>query len=207
VGDPPANQAPTVEAAADPNGGTAPLRVRFTASGRDPEGAQLMYVWEFGDGGMAGGRSATHTYTAPGTYDAKVTVTDSHGATGTATVRVVVQTRQGGLLGAQAQLTVPSSVRAFRARGLKIRLVCESRGSGRATLKVARAAARRLGLRTRTVAARQVSCAAGRTASVRLKPSRATARRLTRSGARTLRLSLALSLNGRGTLQRKVTIR
>ena len=76
VGNPPGNQAPTVQAAADPNGGTAPLTVRFTSSGRDPDGDGLMYVWEFGDGGMAGGRSATHTYTTPGTYAAKVTVTD-----------------------------------------------------------------------------------------------------------------------------------
>ena len=44
---------------------------------------------------MAGGTKATHTYTTPGTYDAKVTVTDPHGATGTATVRVVVGRPRG----------------------------------------------------------------------------------------------------------------
>ena len=79
-----------MQAAADPGSGTAPVTVRFTSSARDPEGQGLLYVWEFGDGGMAGGGTATHTYTTPGTYDAKVTVTDPHGATGTATVRVVV---------------------------------------------------------------------------------------------------------------------
>ena len=104
VGDPPANQAPTVQAAADPNGGAAPLTVRFTSSGRDPRAAQLTYVWEFGDGGMAGGRNATHTYATPGTYDARVTVTDAAGATGTATVRVVV-------IGAPAALAAPGGRR------------------------------------------------------------------------------------------------
>ena len=200
VGNPPGNQAPTVQAGADPGSGTAPVTVRFTSSARDPEGQGLLYVWEFGDGGMAGGGTATHTYTTPGTYDAKVTVTDPHGATGTATVRVVV-----GAAAARAKLAVPSSVRAFGARGLKVRLTCPSSGSARATLKVTRSVAKRLGLKGRTVAARRMRCAAGRTVSVRLKPSRSTARRLAR--ARTLRLALAVSVNGRGALQRKLTIR
>ena len=86
VGNPPGNQAPTVQIAADPAGGSAPLTVRFSASGRDPDGDPIMYVWDFGDGGKAGGKSATHTYAQPGTYTAKVTVTDSKGASGSATV-------------------------------------------------------------------------------------------------------------------------
>ena len=62
---------------------------------------------------------------------------DAQGATGTATVQVTVGPAvQGGVRGAQAELVVPSSVRAFRARGLKVTLSCESTGSGRATLKV-----------------------------------------------------------------------
>jgi PKD repeat protein len=205
VGNPPGNQAPTVRIAADPKSGTAPLSVRFTSSARDPEGQALMYVWEFGDGGMAGGRNATHTYRAPGAYDAKLTVTDPHGATGTATVRIVVEA--AGLRTAQAALTVPSSVQAFGTRGLMVRLACDSSGSGRAAVKVTRSAARRLGLASRTLAARAVRCAAGRVASVRLKPSRSTARRLARSRMRTLRLELGISVDGRGALRRKVTIR
>ena len=38
----------------------------------------------------ATGATASHRYAKAGTYDAKVTVTDPHGATGTATIRVVV---------------------------------------------------------------------------------------------------------------------
>ena len=208
VGNPPANQAPTVQIAADPVNGSAPLDVRFTASGRDPEGGALIYTWDYGDGSQGAGRSVTHRYLTAGTYTAKVTVRDAQGATGTATVQVTVgPAAQGVVRGAQAELVVPSSVRAFRARGLKVTLSCESTGSGRATLKVTSKAAKRLRLGTRTVAARRLSCTTGRELSLRLKPSRTTARRLARAQARTLRMTLSVSVKGRGTLERKVTIR
>ena len=42
-----------MQIAADPVSGSAPLDVRFTASGRDPEGGALIYTWDFGDGGRA----------------------------------------------------------------------------------------------------------------------------------------------------------
>ena len=172
VGNPPANQAPTVQIAADPISGGAPLDVRFTASGRDPEGGALMYTWDYGDGAQGAGRSVTHRYLTAGTYTAKVTVRDAGGATGTATVQVTVgPAAQGGVRGAQAELAVPSSVRAFRARGLKVTLSCETSGSGRASLKVTAKAAKRLKLRSRTVAARRLSCTAGRELSLRLKPT------------------------------------
>jgi PKD repeat protein/regulation of enolase protein 1 (concanavalin A-like superfamily) len=205
VGNPPANQAPTVQIAADPINGSAPLDVRFTASGRDPEGGPLMYTWDFGDGAGGAGRSVTHRYWTPGPYTAKVTVRDAQGATGTATVQVTVGAAQGAVRGAQAEPSVPASVRAFRARGLKVSLSCATSGKGRASLKVTGKAAKRLKLRNRTVATRRLSCTAGRQVSLRLKPSRATARRLKRT--RALRLTLSVSVRGAGTVQRKVTIR
>ncbi|HEX5782469.1 MAG TPA: PKD domain-containing protein, partial [Solirubrobacteraceae bacterium] len=206
VGDPPANQAPTVQIAADPIRGTAPLDVRFTASGRDPEGGALMYTWDYGDGSAGAGRSVTHRYLTPGTYTAKVTVRDAQGATGTATVTVTVDPA-GAVRGSRAELVVPSSVRAFRARGLRLTMACQSTGTGRASLTVTRKAARRLGLARRTVAARQLTCTAGRELTVRLKPNRSMARRLARSKAKTLRLTLRVSVRGAGAVQRKVTIR
>jgi cytochrome c len=84
------NRPPTVRASADPLSGNAPLDVRFSAEGTDPDGDALLYEWDFGDGGSAFGAQATHRYLAAGTYDATVTVTDPDGATGTATVRVTV---------------------------------------------------------------------------------------------------------------------
>ena len=90
VEDPPGNRPPTVSAAANPNSGKAPLRVRFTSAATDPDGDQLVTTWAFGDGTQGAGRAVTHTYTTPGTYDARVTVRDAGGLTATATVRVTV---------------------------------------------------------------------------------------------------------------------
>ena len=64
--DPP-NRPPTVRAAADPGSGDAPLDVRFSAEGSDPDGDTLEYEWDFGDGGSAFGAQATHRYSAPAT--------------------------------------------------------------------------------------------------------------------------------------------
>ncbi len=75
------NDAPTVEAGADVTTGDAPLRVRFAATGDDPDGPEgdLEYAWDFGDGATAFGRNAVHRYAEPGTYEAEVTVTDADG--------------------------------------------------------------------------------------------------------------------------------
>ncbi|WP_309112821.1 ThuA domain-containing protein [Saccharothrix sp.] len=86
------NQRPVVTASASPNTGTAPLKVDFTASATDPDGdTPISYTWVFGDGGTATGASVSHTYTAPGTFTAKVTATDSRGASGSTTVAVTVR--------------------------------------------------------------------------------------------------------------------
>ena len=90
VDGPPANQPPTVQIAADPRSGTAPLPVRFTSAARDPEGKQLLMVWDFGDGAKAGGPSISHTYRSPGTYTATLTVTDPGGLTATASLQITV---------------------------------------------------------------------------------------------------------------------
>ena len=71
----------------------------------------------------------------------------------------------------------------FARRGLRLSVTCDATGAGRAALKVTRSARRRLGLRSTTLAARTVRCAAGQSVTVRLKPSRTTARRL-RAGLR-----------------------
>jgi hypothetical protein len=112
VGDPQGNQAPTVRVAADPASGTAPLRVRFSAAGSDPDGDRLSYVWEFGDGVMAGGPRTTHVYTQPGTHRATVTVRDADGATGTASVDVVVSAPAQAAPGRTTARTAPQPLAA-----------------------------------------------------------------------------------------------
>jgi hypothetical protein len=223
---------PTVQVAADPSSGTAPLRVRFSAAGSDADGDRLSYVWDFGDGGMAGGPRATHVYTQPGTYTATVTVSDASGATGTASVQVVVSAPAappriaappmvapphlvaapeagGDVAGEQATalagVRAPRSVRALRRRGVRVTVTCVADGKGRAVLKVARNASKRIGLRKRTLAVRTVDCAAGQTANVRLKPSKAAWRKL--RGERAIRLVVRLHIEGAERVTRRLTIR
>ncbi|MBM7783422.1 PKD domain-containing protein [Tenggerimyces flavus] len=72
------------------------LPASFHAEATDPgpaDQATLKYRWEFGDGTQADGADATHTYAKPGTYTAKVTVTDKDGASASAEVVATVTAR------------------------------------------------------------------------------------------------------------------
>jgi len=69
----------------DQTSGVAPLYVNFAASATDPDGYIARYEWDFdGDGvydtNTQGVSTTTHTYTNPGTYNAKVRITDNGGA-------------------------------------------------------------------------------------------------------------------------------
>jgi PKD repeat protein len=92
--------------------GTAPLPVTFTISGTPPDGATLAsYSILFGDeaganptpytGPLAGGAAVvSHTYSAPGVYRARVTVTDSTGATSeNLAEQTITVTQKAGMLG------------------------------------------------------------------------------------------------------------
>jgi outer membrane protein assembly factor BamB len=48
----------------------------FTAQATDPEGKDLFYSWDFGDGAQALGAVARHRYGAPGNYTLTVAVSD-----------------------------------------------------------------------------------------------------------------------------------
>ena len=45
----------------------------------DPNGLSLSYAWNFGDNTTGTGVKPTHAYTAPGTYNVSLTVTNSNG--------------------------------------------------------------------------------------------------------------------------------
>ncbi len=76
----------------NPATGTAPLSVTFDGSGStSPSGSVTSWSWAFGDGGVGTGPVITHVYTNPGTYTASLRVTDSAGASGTATGTIVAK--------------------------------------------------------------------------------------------------------------------
>ncbi|MFT3945110.1 MAG: PKD domain-containing protein [Ancrocorticia sp.] len=87
-------QPPTANFVANPTN----LQVAFNASTSSAmQGATITsYEWDFGDGNTAtGGPTKAYTYASPGTYQVKLTVTDSNGLTGTSTNPVTV-THPGG---------------------------------------------------------------------------------------------------------------
>jgi glucose/arabinose dehydrogenase/chitodextrinase len=87
------NRAPVARMSASPTAGTAPLTVAFDGSASsDPDGDALTYAWDFESDGTAdaSGAVTSHTYTANGTYTAKLTVSDGNGGTNSTTTRIDV---------------------------------------------------------------------------------------------------------------------
>ncbi|MFF5174899.1 ThuA domain-containing protein [Micromonospora sp. NPDC000089] len=97
------NAPPQVTAKATPASGTAPVTVAFDGTATDAEGdTPLTYAWDFGDGQKATTLDATHTYTAPGSYTATLTVTDKRGAKGYVNVPVKVEAPNTSCFGARS---------------------------------------------------------------------------------------------------------
>lgn len=87
------SRSPIAKISIDRDSGQAPLAVAFDGSGStDPENAALQYAWDFdGDGTTdATTPQGSHSYAADGVYDARLTVTDPDGKTGTTTVPITV---------------------------------------------------------------------------------------------------------------------
>jgi PKD repeat protein len=76
-----------------PTSGTAPLTVSFVGSSSyDPDGVIASYVWNFGDGTSSTLSDVSHTYSAAGTYNASLTVTDNSGAQSVGTLSIIAST-------------------------------------------------------------------------------------------------------------------
>jgi PKD repeat protein len=98
------NMRPTAQLTAEPGSGNAPLTVVFDASDSDDvedDLAELTFVWTFGDGSGVSSSAdeqcqtpecsvVKHTYTTTGPRMANVTVTDSNGASASASVLIEV---------------------------------------------------------------------------------------------------------------------
>lgn len=86
----PGNRSPTAATNAIPSSGTAPLDVQFFGDySSDPDGDPLTYDWDFGDGTPHGtATNPSHTYALPGTYTARLTVSDGRGGSDSDTVQV-----------------------------------------------------------------------------------------------------------------------
>jgi len=116
------NVAPVARASVSQTSGPAPLALTFSgATSTDPDGTVIGWAWTFGDGTSAVGSSVQKTYSTPGTYTARLTVTDDDGATSETSLTVEV-------------LPAPEIARVSDITVLQVRY---TRGSGaRATVHV-----------------------------------------------------------------------
>jgi PKD repeat protein len=87
----PQNDAPVAQLEASILRGPAPLRVRLDGRGSsDPDGEVVTWRWDFGDGDTGRGEVISHTYDAPGVYQAELTVFDEQGDLGRAMATITV---------------------------------------------------------------------------------------------------------------------
>ena len=98
---------PRADFDASPRTGTAPVGVQFTDASVAGTDAITGWVWEFGDGATSNEQHPMHTYTAPGGYTVKLTVT-AGSATDTATQAGFVTVNPG-------QPVIPVLARTFSA--------------------------------------------------------------------------------------------
>jgi len=113
-----ANQAPLAALALSPGSGLAPLAVTASAANSsDADGSIVSSSIDFGDGTVAAGPSASHTYTTAGNKTVTVTVTDDKGATATASGTVSVSAAAVSIAAPQEGASVTSPVRVV-ASGL-----------------------------------------------------------------------------------------
>jgi PKD repeat protein/glucose/arabinose dehydrogenase len=85
------NQPPRAQASAIPMDGEPPLRVEFSSDGSyDPDGDEITFFWDFGDGATATDPHPSHLYTKSGVYRATLTVSDPAGLTGSDSIRLIV---------------------------------------------------------------------------------------------------------------------
>jgi glucose/arabinose dehydrogenase len=88
------NDPPVADVSASPTSGDTPLNVSFDAGdSTDPDDDPLTFAWDFDEDGTglfddAAGPTPINTYDTPGTYVARVRVTDPDGASDVATITI-----------------------------------------------------------------------------------------------------------------------
>lgn len=81
--------------------------IQFTDASTDPEGKQLSWLWDFGDGYTSEQKNPVHGYTDPGEYDITLTVTDDEGATDHVTKRIVIAQNLPPIVDFEYSPTIP----------------------------------------------------------------------------------------------------
>ncbi|WP_162449643.1 ThuA domain-containing protein [Phytoactinopolyspora mesophila] len=82
---------PVASASATPDNGQPPLEVSFSSEGSfDPDGEDITYQWNFGDGTTSDDPNPTYTYTEPGVYPVQLVVTDTTDRSSSSSLTITV---------------------------------------------------------------------------------------------------------------------
>lgn len=74
---------------------TSALTVSFTDTSTDSDGSVVSWSWDFGGDGTSTAQNPSHTFSADGTFNVSLTVTDNTGASGTTSQSVTVNSSGG----------------------------------------------------------------------------------------------------------------
>jgi PKD repeat protein len=105
------NRPPTAVISATPGSAYAPATVSASAAGSsDTDGTIASSVISFGDGAMANGLTASHSYSAAGVYTVTAKVTDNAGASSSASTTVTIKAPEVIVSSPAGGASVPSQV-------------------------------------------------------------------------------------------------
>jgi PKD repeat protein len=90
------NNPPVADFTYDPASPTTADLIDFASRSTDADGEIIAYLWDFDDGTETSVQTPSHRFTAAGTYQVTLTVTDDNGDTGEVTKGVVVAQVSGG---------------------------------------------------------------------------------------------------------------
>ncbi len=138
------NQPPTASiaaaTAARATSATVGKPVNFDASGSaDPDGTIAGYAWNFGDGTLAVRSNPTisHTYSAPGTYTVRLTLTDNEGCSTERVYSSRIVSCNGSVVATTTeQVTVAAAPPDTEVTGAKISAKRKQKARGRIKLKI-----------------------------------------------------------------------
>lgn len=206
-----------------PGKATAGSAETFAATGTEAFSAlDGLPKWDFGDGSSGAGDSVKHTFDKAGTYTVEVTVKDAGGNAAKKSAAITVAPGPGGGGGGgdgkggdggkgtgpggdstAPAIVLPRSVRRS-GRTVLVRLLCpkeETRCAGPLRLTTRKPAIRRL-------TAKRFAADGGKAATVRLRLTRTSLRRLVKAkGLATLRLTVTDAAGNRATAVQDVVVK
>jgi PKD repeat protein len=192
-----------------PASGLAGASVSFNGSGSsDPDGSIVGYAWSFGDGTTsAAGPSASHAYSAPGTYTVTLTVTDSSGLQSSTSHQIAISAARLGKVkvsGTTASVTV--ACRGSVGCSFTLQLsVTETKKGGNVVAVTAATTKAKTTKKTVVVGTVSVSLSKGRTKTIQIKLNGAGRQLLAKF--RTLKVTLAVVSAGKPVSRTTVTFK